>query len=106
MDKRAIIFLAMAALLAHGVAFAGGETATVFSLAAPQAKAVFLAGEFNHWSTTGTPLERDPNGRWTATIPLPAGKHAYKFIVDGEWKVDDANPEQCAGREKDRIGWR
>jgi hypothetical protein len=94
MDKRQVISLALTALLAHCVVCAGGDATTVFSLVAPPAKAVFVAGEFNHWSQTATPLKRDPNGRWSVTVPLPAGKHAYKFVVDGEWKVDDANPEQ------------
>jgi len=70
------------------------EVQAQFSLNAPDAKAVFVAGEFNHWSKTATPLQRGEDGKWRTTMPLPPGKHAYKFIVDGEWKVDDANPEQ------------
>jgi hypothetical protein len=73
---------------------------TRFALEAPSAKSVFLAGEFNHWSKTATPMKRDADGRWTATVTLPPGKHAYKFVIDGEWKVDAANPEQT----KDGFG--
>src|ERR1051325_3468338 len=95
-----VIILSVAALVWCRLLFAAGEEPTEFSLVAPQAKAVFVAGEFNHWSKTATPLKRDTNGRWSATIPLLPGKHAYKFVVDGEWKVDGANPEQT----KDGFG--
>jgi len=95
-----VIILSVAALVWCRLLFAAGEEPTEFSLVAPQAKAVFVAGEFNHWNKTATPLKRDTNGRWNATIPLLPGKHAYKFVVDGEWKVDAANPEQT----KDGFG--
>jgi hypothetical protein len=94
MVRRQVIAIVIA-LAAICPILGAAESNTVFSLVAPQAKAVFVAGEFNHWSKTATPLKRDADGRWTATVPLPVGKHAYKFIVDGEWKVDDANPEQA-----------
>lgn len=86
-------------LLAAARSFAG-DTPTTFSLVAPKAKEVFLAGEFNHWSTTATPMKRDADGRWSATVSLPVGKHGYKFFVDGKWEVDEANPE----RRKDGFG--
>ena len=70
------------------------EVQAHFSLNAPEAKEVFVAGEFNHWSKTATALQRGEDGKWRAELSLPPGKHAYKFIVDGEWKVDEANPEQ------------
>jgi WD40 repeat protein len=70
------------------------EILTRFSYADRNAKAVFLAGEFNHWSTTATPMQRGDEGKWNANISLPPGKHSYKFMVDGEWKIDDANPER------------
>jgi Glycogen recognition site of AMP-activated protein kinase len=31
-------------------------------------------------------------GVWTSTLQLNAGKHQYKFIVDGKWYTDPANP--------------
>jgi hypothetical protein len=43
-----------------------------------------LAGEFNHWSTTTTPMQRGDEGKWNAHVLLPLGKHSYKFNVDGE----------------------
>lgn len=94
MVQRQIIAVLIVAFAAVHSASGVGEVPTSFSLVAPQAKEVFLAGEFNHWSKTATPMKKAADGRWSATVSLPPGKHAYKFIIDGEWKVDEANPEQ------------
>lgn len=64
-----------------------------FAYADPTAKSVFVAGEFNEWSATANPMQKDPSGAWTATIPLKPGKYQYKFVVDGNWKQDPANPD-------------
>jgi 1,4-alpha-glucan branching enzyme len=31
---------------------------------------------------------------------LPAGNYGYKFIVDGNWMRDPANPYQCVGADE------
>ncbi len=54
---------------------------------------VFLAGEFNGWSTTATPMRRRPNGDWITDLKLLPGKYQYKFVVNGEWFQDPANPD-------------
>jgi len=56
---------------------------------------VFLAGTFNQWNPTATPLRGpDPAGFWSARVELPAGVHEYKFVVDGDrWYADPDNPE-------------
>jgi serine/threonine protein kinase len=64
-----------------------------FSLLAPNAKEVFVVGEFNKWNATATPLHKDGRGNWTVTVPLEAGRHVYKFVVDGRWIPDPDNPE-------------
>jgi len=53
---------------------------------------VFLAGEFNGWSTTATPMRRQRNGDWITDLQLLPGKYQYKFVVNGEWFQDPANP--------------
>ena len=63
----------------------GRKTATPFSCHAPDARAVFVAGTFNDWNPTATPMTRVANGTWTAALPLAAGHHEFKFVVDGEW---------------------
>ena len=59
-----------------------------FSYTDPVAKSVFVAGEFNQWSTTSNPMQKNQQGTWTATIPLKPGKYLYKLVVDGTWKAD------------------
>jgi 1,4-alpha-glucan branching enzyme len=66
---------------------------TTFTYADRSAKSVFVGGQFNNWSTTANPLKRNDAGLWTATVVLKPGKQPYKFIVDGEWRIDPANPE-------------
>ena len=58
-----------------------------FQCNAPGAGPVFVAGDFNRWSTTATPLQRsaDGNGGFAASIALPPGRYEYKFLVDGMW---------------------
>jgi serine/threonine protein kinase len=65
-----------------------------FSYKAPSAKAVFLAGEFNRWSPTATPMRKSPNGVWVATLQLPPGRYVYKFVVDGTWLIDPDNSDR------------
>lgn len=52
---------------------------------APSAGSVLIAGTFNNWSSTATPMTRRSDGRWVAHLKLPPGHHEYKFIVDGKW---------------------
>ena len=53
---------------------------------------VFLAGEFNGWSPTRTPMERMGDGFFRVSIELEDGRYPYKFVVDGKWIADPANP--------------
>ena len=65
-----------------------------FELFAPHANRVSLAGTFNRWDPTATPLVRvGKDGMWTVTLALPSGQHQYGFIVDGRnWTPDPAAP--------------
>jgi 1,4-alpha-glucan branching enzyme len=64
-----------------------------FAYADPVAKVVSIAGQFNNWSPTANPLKKNETGIWTVTIPLKAGKQQYKFVVDGDWRIDPTNPD-------------
>ena len=59
-----------------------------FSLYAPQAKKVSLAGSFNKWNPKTISAKKDNKGNWKAEIELKPGKYEYKFVVDGNW-IDD-----------------
>ncbi len=63
------------------------------------AKTVILAGSFNNWDEHSTKMQRTASG-WKIELPLASGKHTYKFIVDGQWMHDPANPRL----ENDRQG--
>lgn len=72
-----------------------GGDALQFSLYAPQARSVALIGDFNGWgSTAEIVLAPSGNGMWSVTIPLPAGRHQYAFLVDGQRWVTDPRAEQ------------
>jgi 1,4-alpha-glucan branching enzyme len=61
---------------------------------APEAKEVFLAGEFNQWNTQSLPMKRDEKGIWKFKTPLPPGRYEYKFYVDGNWFEGSTGAEQ------------
>ena len=48
---------------------------------------VNVAGDFNGWSSTTTPMTRTGD-EYEATVNLADGVHYYKFIVDGNWIND------------------
>ena len=55
------------------------------------ASKVVLSGSFNDWNDTDFTMEKTDNGYWKYRLPLPAGKHHYKFIIDGNWILDPDN---------------
>jgi len=59
-----------------------------FSLLAPQAQGVSLAGNFNQWSLSSHALTPNNDGVWKIAIPLSPGRYEYRFYVDGEWQND------------------
>lgn len=54
------------------------------------AREVTVAGSFSGWSQRK--LTRSGN-RWVGQVEAVPGRHAYKFVVDGNWITDPANPE-------------
>ncbi|MEH6537288.1 MAG: hypothetical protein V7719_12900 [Psychroserpens sp.] len=56
------------------------------------AERVILTGSFNDWNESDIEMEKVDNGLWSLRLPLPAGKHYYKFIIDGKWMLDPDNP--------------
>ncbi|RMA58650.1 hypothetical protein [Ulvibacter antarcticus] len=55
------------------------------------AKKVTLAGSFNDWNENAQEMSQSFTG-WECGLLLPAGKHHYKYIVDGVWILDPDNP--------------
>lgn len=65
-----------------------------FQVRAKGAQQVHLAGSFNGWSKDRDPMEDpDGDGTWQKTITLAAGRHQYKFVINGtQWRHDEENP--------------
>jgi cyclomaltodextrinase len=63
---------------------------TFMFIAAGPLKSVSVAGSFNGWNKDANPLQADPVGRtWRTTLTLPAGKHQYKFVENGDTWIPD-----------------
>jgi chromosome partitioning protein len=83
-----------AAAQAAGPAAAAARE-VLFNIAAPQAKEIYLVGDFNHWKINDeSRLSRLEDGRWEKRMGLAPGSYKYKFIVDGEWTTDARNSER------------
>jgi 1,4-alpha-glucan branching enzyme len=67
---------------------AGKAKKVDFSLLAPQAEKVSVAGDFNDWNLTKHPLKKDKKGVWKISLNLLPGTYQYRFLVDGEWQSD------------------
>jgi hypothetical protein len=74
----------------NGNAFLVVQPNYTFSLKMPNAKKVYLAGDFNNWDPKSAPMKHEGDS-WVFSVHLAPGKHRYKFIVDGEWIKDPAN---------------
>jgi len=60
----------------------------------PIAQDVQIAGDFSNWEPVeDIMVKQNENKIWKGTVQLEPGKYQYKFIVDGEWKIDPCNPE-------------
>lgn len=60
----------------------------------PQAREVFLAGDFNSWRTDAASAMVNKDGSWSKKIALKSGQYHYRFVVDGKWLSDPENPLQ------------
>lgn len=59
-----------------------------FYCAAPGAKNVCLAGDFNDWNRNAFPMHRQVDGWWFLQVSLSHGHHHYVFLVDGKPTLD------------------
>jgi 1,4-alpha-glucan branching enzyme len=60
-----------------------------------QADSAMLAGDFNDWSTTTTPMKKLKDGSFSVTISLQAGRaYTFRYVLDtsiwvNDWEADD-----------------
>jgi 1,4-alpha-glucan branching enzyme len=50
-----------------------------------------LTGSFNGWNQTELVMQKTADG-WQLPYVIAPGNYEYKFIVDGQWMPDPANP--------------
>lgn len=70
-----------------------------FSIKAPGAKKVAIAGSFNQWDAGSNILSGpDDEGIWTIVLPLAEGRYEYLFLIDGtKWVLDPEVPFEDDG---------
>ena len=52
-----------------------------FRVWAPFASAAWVAGAFNHWSSTANPFASEGNGYWSVEVPGAAIGDEYQFVI-------------------------
>ena len=72
-----------------------GKKRVTFSVHAPHARDVAVAGTFNDWDPSSRPLSREAGGSWTVTFYLAPGSYEYRFVVDGIWTDDPCCTTRC-----------
>ncbi|MEN8160541.1 MAG: glycogen-binding domain-containing protein, partial [Myxococcota bacterium] len=62
---------------------------------------VRIAGDFNGWvpdKNVRSLVQAEGEERvWTKILNLPPGTYHYRYVVDGEWREDPANPQAAPG---------
>ncbi len=71
---------------------AGSRRAVCFELNEQPGCKVLLAGSFNNWQPSRAMSDKNGDGVYRCRMLLAPGIYHYKFIVDGEWRLDPANP--------------
>lgn len=61
---------------------------------------VFIAGSFNKWNTSATPMGKVAPGRWEVILDLPPGEHQFRYYAAGRWFTDYA----ADGIERNPMG--
>ncbi|MCS7227599.1 MAG: glycogen-binding domain-containing protein [Endomicrobia bacterium] len=87
-------------VLPQGVEFLGARVTPAgveFAYYAPDAKEVYVAGDFNNWANNKAGvvsdkqhlMQKSKDGVWRKTIKLQPGEYKYKYVIDGtSWTAD------------------
>ena len=73
-------------------------TFTVSAEAARGAETITVAGDFNSWSSTDTPLKKGKDGSFSVKLELDADKeYQFRYLLDGykwenDWQADKYIP--------------
>ncbi len=65
-------------------------TFTLSSEGSKDAEKVWLAGDFNSWSSSDTPMKKQSDGSFSVKLTLEAGKeYQFRYLLDGKrWEND------------------
>lgn len=70
-------------------------TFTVSKEAAQGAQKITIAGDFNSWSSTETPLSTNKKGDFSVKLTLEAGKeYQFRYLLDGKRWENDWNADK------------
>jgi len=86
------------------VAYEAGMVPTQFVLENASATEIALVGDFNNWKVGEHKLVKLSNGLWTATVPLPPGRHVYAYVLDGTLLVTDPRAPKAGDADYGREG--
>ncbi len=67
----------------------------------PEARQVYLTGEFNGWQTHSLTMLKDAGGWWHCRLALSPGIYQFRYLADGVWYTDFA----AFGVEPGPFGW-
>ena len=56
-------------------------------------RSVAVAGSFNDWQPDKVMKDKNGDGTYRCRLLLAPGEYQYKFMVDGQWRSDSANPD-------------
>ncbi len=64
----------------------------VFEFVSSPGRNVAVAGTFNGWQPEKPLVDKNGDGVYIGILLLEPGTYEYKFVIDGEWRLDDNNP--------------
>jgi 1,4-alpha-glucan branching enzyme len=73
----------------------GGEVTFILK-GVPNAKQVYLVGDFNRWNPSGQRMSKYRDGTFRVKLVLKPGQYQYKYVVDGVWVNDAEAHEQVS----------
>jgi 1,4-alpha-glucan branching enzyme len=66
------------------------KVSVTFETTPRDARSVSVAGDFNGWNPSATPMKQRKDGCWSVTLRLPKQEYAYRYVIDGhEWVTDE-----------------
>jgi 1,4-alpha-glucan branching enzyme len=81
------------------VTFASAQVNVTFSVDMSNetvaAEGIHIAGDFQGWNSSGTPLSDQGGGIYAVTLSLAAGAYEFKFINGNDWPQEELVPDAC-----------